>query len=50
MDTPEEIAADLCDDGQCPFCGADLESRSFLPRCDDEEIYCPECGYVDSIA
>lgn len=51
--TPDEIdaiVADLCNDGQCPFCGHDMDSRSLFPDCDDEEVYCPECGYVEGIS
>lgn len=38
-----------CEDGCCPFCDAQLESRPVLPNCDDAEIYCPECGYIGGI-
>lgn len=47
--TPEEIASELCDDGECPFCGWPLESRQIFVNCDDEEIYCQNCNYVAGI-
>lgn len=47
----EQFIADMCDDGDCPFCGEPLESRSIFPDCDDEEIYCanPDCNYIGEI-
>ena len=47
--TPEEIVGELCDDGECPFCGWSLESKQIFPDCDDCEIYCPNCDYVQGI-
>lgn len=36
-------------DGECPFCNCQLKSKKIFADCDDEEIYCPECGYVQGI-
>ncbi len=44
-----EIIDDLCDDGECPFCGWQLEGRPIMANCDEEEIYCPNCSYVAGI-
>jgi hypothetical protein len=38
------------DEGDCPFCGAILRGRPVCSDCDDEEIYCPECGYVEGVS
>lgn len=46
---PDEADFMIYDDGCCPFCGASLRSREIAPACDESEIYCPDCGYVDGI-
>lgn len=48
-DEIREIVNEQCDDGECPFCGAQMDSKSLFPYCDDEEVYCPECGYVEGV-
>lgn len=39
----------FCEDDECPFCGGRLDSKQVLPNCDDQEVFCPECGYVRGI-
>jgi transcription initiation factor TFIIIB Brf1 subunit/transcription initiation factor TFIIB len=36
-------------DDPCPFCGCELRAKEIFPDCDDREIYCPDCGYVQGI-
>lgn len=46
-DPSDEMA--FCEDDECPFCGGRLDSKQVLPDCDDQEVFCTECGYVRGI-
>lgn len=50
-DYDESHFPDECffDDDSCPFCGTEMTGRHFAKNCDDIEIYCPECGYIEGI-
>lgn len=48
-DRPDEADFLVYEDGCCVFCGGKLRSREVFAGCDDSEIYCPECGYVEGI-
>lgn len=46
---PDEASFLIYEEGHCCFCGAALRSREMFAGCDDAEIYCPDCGYVECI-
>lgn len=46
---PDEADAMFYEEDACPFCGSKLRSREIAPGCDEAEVYCPECDYVQGI-